>query len=145
MMHSVQLSISDPVYAAAVREALSRSCAWHIESVERPDPSQHCALVLDEFAFAQLPRPVLNPERVVLITRKDPQFLTQAWDAGIISVVSEDDPVSTVLLAIMAAALRVAKCHGAALASGISPNATLPSAPIPPQYRDSGPKTVKSK
>jgi hypothetical protein len=144
-MHSVQLSIADPAYAAAVREALSRSCAWHIDAVERPDPSQHCALVLDEFAFAQLPLPVSNPERVVLITRKDSQSLTQAWEAGIISVVSQDDPVSTVLLAIMAAALRVAKSHHAAPASGISPNAALPSASIPPQHCDSGLKSVKSK
>ena len=44
---------------------------------------------------------------MVLITRQDPQLLAQAWEAGIVSVVSQDDPMSTVLLAIMAAALRV--------------------------------------
>ena len=38
MMQTVQLSIADRVYAAAVREALSRSCAWRVESVDRPDP-----------------------------------------------------------------------------------------------------------
>ena len=27
-----------------------------------------------------------NPERVVLITRKDPQHLARAWEAGIVSV-----------------------------------------------------------
>ena len=66
MMQTVQLSISDAAYAATVREALSRSCAWHVESVDRADPSQHCVLVLDETALARLPLPLSNPERVVL-------------------------------------------------------------------------------
>jgi len=48
--------------------------------------------VLDEAAFARLPLPLSNPERVVLITRKDPQLLAEAWDAGIVSVVSGADP-----------------------------------------------------
>lgn len=143
MMQTVQLSIADGVYAAAVREALSRSCAWHVESVDRPDPSQRGVLVLDGFAFARLPLPLSNPERVVLITRKDPQLLAQAWEAGIVSVVSEEDPINTVLLAIMAAALRVAKSHGAAATSGISPNPGSVAAPIAPQNRPSGSKRYK--
>ena len=145
MMQTVQLSIADGRYAATVREALARNCAWRVESGPVPDLSHDGVVVLDEAAFARLPLPLMNPERVVLITRKDPQTLAEAWDAGIMSVVSECDPISTVLLAIMAAALRVAKCHGASSASGISPNAALMSAPIPPQHGDSGPKTVKSK
>ena len=68
VMQAVQLSIANGVYAATVREALSRSCAWHVEAVDRPDPSQKCVLVLDELAFARLPLPLSNPERVVLIT-----------------------------------------------------------------------------
>jgi hypothetical protein len=143
MMQTVQLSIADSVYAASVREALSRCCAWHIESVDCPDPSQHCALVLDETAFVRLPLPLSNPERVVLITRRDPQLLAQAWEAGIVSVVSEEDPISTVLLAIMAAALRVAKLPGTAVPSGISPSISSSSAPIAPNNRTSGSKRCK--
>jgi hypothetical protein len=131
MMQTVQLSMSDGRYEASVREALNRSCAWRVECVARPDPSQRCVLVLDETAFARLPLPLSNPERVVLITRKDPQLLAEAWDAGIVSVVSDDDPLTTVLLAIMSAALRVAKSSPPAAqpadpaSSGISPR--LPS------------------
>lgn len=143
MMQTVQLSIADSVYAASVREALARSCAWHVESVDRPDPSQHCALVLDETAFVRLPLPLSNPERVVLITRKDPQLLAQAWEAGIVSVVSNEDPISTVLLAIMAAALRVDKPHSTTPLSGISPNVSSTSAQIPPHNRPCGPKRCK--
>lgn len=142
MMQTVQLSISDGAYLAAVREALCRSCAWHVESLERPDPSRHCVLVLDDAAFAQLPLPLSNPERIVLITREETnEVMAQAWDAGIVSVVSAEDPINTVLLAIMAAALRVAKSHGtAATPSGISPNSV---APIGPENRTTSPKRCK--
>jgi hypothetical protein len=97
-------------------------------------------VVLDEAAFARLPLPLTNPERVVLITRKDPQTMAEAWDAGIMSVVSEADPISTVLLAIMAAALRVAKCSNI---GGISPSTGAVSAPLAPQNRISSSKRSK--
>jgi hypothetical protein len=145
MMQTVQLSIADGEYLAAVREALTRSCAWHVESVEQPDLSQRCVLVLDEMAFGRLTLPLMNPERVVLITRKDPQLLAQAWEAGIVSVVSEGDPIDTVLLAIMAAALRVAKSHAGAVSSGEFPTAGSAAASIAPMDRSSGSKRFKSR
>ena len=37
-MQSVQLAIADCRYAAMVREALSRSCAWHVEIGRAPGP-----------------------------------------------------------------------------------------------------------
>ena len=144
MMQRIQLSITDGEYAAAVREALSRSCAWHVESVDRPDLSQHCVLVLDEFAFARLPLPLFNPERIVLICRPEAQLLAQAWEAGIVSVLSQEDSLNTVLLAIMAAALRVAKVHDTAAASGISPNTASLSASIAPQNQTSRSKHCKT-
>jgi hypothetical protein len=143
MMQTVQLSIADGAYATTVREALTHSCAWHVESVNRPDPEKHCVLVVDEIALAQLPLPLSNPERVVLITRKDPQLLAQAWEVGIVSVVSEEDPIATVLLAIMAAALRIAKTSVVTVPRGISPNQSPDSAQIPPYNRTSGSKRCK--
>jgi hypothetical protein len=143
MMQTVQLAITDGVYAAAVHEALSHSCAWHVESVERADPAQHCVLVLDQPALERLPLPLANPERIVLIVHKDPQLLAQAWDAGIVSVVSEEDPINTVLLAIMAAGLRVDKPHSSAASSGISPNSDPVPASLPPRIQHSGSKRCK--
>jgi hypothetical protein len=140
MMQTVQLSIADGRYEATVREAMARSCAWHVESVHPPDLSHDTVLVLDEVEFSRLPLPLANPERVVLITRKDPQILAEAWDAGIVSVVSDTDSMNTVLLAIMAAALRVAK---STTLSGISPSQTPPSAPLAPSHQISGPKRSK--
>jgi hypothetical protein len=101
---------------------------------------------MDEDAFYRLPLPLAFPERVVLITRKDPQHLSRAWEAGIVSVVSVDDAPATVLLAIMAAALRIPKAQAApVVSSGISPNRCIPSAPISPRIRHSGLKHIKSR
>jgi len=137
MMQSVQLSITDCHYANTVREALSRSCAWHIEAVEQPDFSYHGVMVLDEEAFARLPLPLSNPERVVLIAHREPKApqLAQAWEAGILSVVSEEDSLSTVLLAIMAAGLRVEKPTSSADSGEITPTSGSESASIAPPKR----------
>src|SRR5689334_715252 len=145
MLQTVQLCIADAAYAAAVREALSRNCAWHVVTVRQPDFTGPDVIVVDEPGFSQLPSCLPNPERVVLITRKDPQVLANAWEAGLVSLVSQDDPISTVLLAIMAAALRIAKPHEtAAAASEISPSLTAVSAPIAPNNRTSGSKRFKT-
>src|SRR5579871_1129919 len=146
MMQTVQVSIANGQYAAAVQEALARSCAWHVEPVDRPDLSLLSVMVLDEQAFDRLPLPLSHPERIVLVTHKEPQapqFLSQAWEAGIVSVVSEEDPLSTVLLAIMAAALRVAKSAQSVAPSGISPSTPSVSASIAPHNRHSGSKRCK--
>lgn len=140
MLQTVQLSIADGKYAMAVREAAARSCAWRVELVERPDLAFRGVLVLDETSFERLPLPLSNPERIVLITRQAPQLLSEAWEAGIVSVVSDEDPIGTVLLAIMAAALRVAQSHNARASSGISPTNDSRCASIAPHSRPSSPK-----
>ena len=108
-MQTVQLAIIDSAYQTALREALVRSGPWHVESVDAPRAGERCVLVMDEVCLSRVSLPLPYPERVVLLTRKDPAKLSHAWDAGIVSLVSPDNPPSTVLLAIMAAALRVPK------------------------------------
>jgi len=143
MMQTVQLAIVDAAYAAALREALVRSGPWHVQRVEVPDPSEKCVLVIDEESLCRVRLPLPYPERVVLITRKDPEKLSHAWDAGIVSLVSADDPASTVLLAIMAAALRVPQPH-ATTVSGISPTQPACAASISPESRLVGAKRCKT-
>jgi len=143
MMQTVQLAIADGIYATALRDALSHTCAWHVESVCCPDPSQHCVLVLDQSGLEQLPLPLSNPERIVLITHRDSQQMAEAWDAGIVSVVSAQDPMSTVLLAILAAGLRVDKPHNSQTTSGISPTSLQANASLAPEHRSSGSKRAK--
>ena len=138
MMQTVQLILADGVFAATVREALSRSCACHVEYADRPDLARPCVLVLDEFAFARLPLPLPNPERIVLISRKEHALLARAWEAGIVSVVSAEDPMSTILLAIMSASLRIV-APTPAKSSGISPNYRMIPASLAPENRSLGP------
>jgi hypothetical protein len=105
-MQTVQLAIDDAVYRAALNDALSRSGSWQVVPVTAPDPNCGGVIVVDAGALDRVEGLLAKPERVVLITRKDPQHLARAWEAGIISVVFEDDPISTAMLAIMSAGLR---------------------------------------
>jgi hypothetical protein len=120
-MQEVQLVLADPVYRSGVRDALTRTGPWSISALDTPDTSQRCVIVMDEDALSHTGQPLDYPERVVLVTRKDPQRLSRAWDAGIVSVVSDQDPPATVLLAIMAAALRVPRLKTAECADEFSP------------------------
>jgi len=145
VLGTVQLAMADAVYAGVLRDAIARSGPWHVELVNHPDSHPRGVLVLDESTFAQLPLPLDNPEQVVLITRQDPQLLAQAWDAGIVSVVSHEDSVGTVLLAIMAASLRVPKHPDAPVAGEISPNPSNSAASFPSDIPIFGSKRCKSR
>jgi hypothetical protein len=143
-MQKIQLAIADSAYEAALREALVRSGPWHVESVQIPRPAEKCVLVMDEARLNQVPLPLPYPERVVLLTRMDATHLSNAWEAGIVSLVSPDDPPGTVLLAIMAAALRVPKPPAGADLGGISPNKASAAAPISPEFPIIGAKRYKT-
>ena len=108
-MDIIQVAIANECYATALRELLARSAMWKVLSVDVPDPRVEGVIVLDAQALDRLPSQTANPERVVLISRSDPGALARAWEAGIVSVVSENDPMSTAMLAIMAARLQVTK------------------------------------
>jgi hypothetical protein len=140
-MQTVQVSIADGNYATAVGEALSRKCAWHVKAVERPDLSAKDVIVLDQAALERLPLPLDRPERIVLVTHKNPELLAEAWEAGIVSVVSDEDPIDTVLLAIMAAGLRLDRPRPAS--SEISPSSPGRDAPISSEKPGSGSKCWK--
>ena len=144
MMRTVQLAIADAVYAAELRDALSHSGPWHVDLVERPDVALPSVLVLDEAAFERLSFPLPHPERVVLVSRQEPQLLARAWDAGIVSVASLDDALPTVMLAIMAAALRIPKFYEPAATREISPNPASVPARIPPENQISRPKRCRT-
>ena len=105
----IQLAISEPGYLAALEKLLRRSGGWKVVAAETPDPSLPSVMVIDDHALARLPKPLARPEVVVLITNNNPERLHDAWEAGIRSVVFFNDPVSTAVLAIMAASLRIPK------------------------------------
>jgi len=117
-METVQLTIRDARYAAALHELLERNGTVQVRCVEAPDPAEGGVIVVDAESLDRLPSALIDPERVVLITHNDPQHLAQAWNAGIRSVVFSEDPLSTAVLAIMAAELRAAKPEPPAAAAG---------------------------
>jgi len=143
-MQTVQLAIMDSAYQTALRDALVRSGPWHVESVDTPRPGERCVLVMDEGCLNRVSLPLPYPERVVLLSRKDPAHLSNAWEAGIVSLVSPDDPPGTVLLAIMAAALRVPQPQTDAALGAISHKKSVSAAPISPETLLVGAKQHKT-
>jgi hypothetical protein len=108
-METIQVAITNSSYATALRDLLARNAGWRILSVEAPDPRMEGVIVVDTQALDRLPSLIENPQRVVLITPNEAPHLAKAWEAGIVSVVFEDDPMNTAILAIMAARLRATK------------------------------------
>jgi len=108
-MQVVQLALGRESYANTLRLALLDEQAfrgWRVNRVEAPDLSQNGVIVVDAEALDRLTCPLPHPERVVLIAHKDEQHLHRAWDAGIVSMVYDHEPVSTAMLAILAARFR---------------------------------------
>jgi hypothetical protein len=105
-MNTIQLALSDTAKASSLRGLLARSCEMEVRCVDRPDLEVACVVVVDAEHLDRLPNPLLNPERVVLITRNDPTHLKEAWEAGVNSVVSDQDSLNTVVLAVLSACLR---------------------------------------
>jgi hypothetical protein len=125
-MEMVQLTIGDSPYASALREQLERSGATPVRCVAVPDPAHGGVIVVDSAGLDRLPVPLAHPERVVLITRNDSEHLSRAWEAGIRSVVFDEDPLGTAVLAIMAAELRIPEAGQGRSAAGAVPPAAAP-------------------
>jgi DNA-binding NarL/FixJ family response regulator len=104
--NSIQLALSDQAKAASLRALLARSTQLEVQCVDNPDTEQACVVVVDAAHLDRLRTPLPHPDRVVLITRSDPNHLREAWEAGINSVVSDQDSVNTVVLAVLSACLR---------------------------------------
>lgn len=137
-METVQLTIADRPYASALRELLERGGVGSVSCVDLPDTRQDGVIVVDSGGLDRLPSPVLKPERIVLITRNDSAHLEQAWNAGVRSVVFNDEPLGTAVLAIMAAELRIPKGEPRAAALHSCAGAQLEPRISPPRCRKEG-------
>jgi hypothetical protein len=105
-MGSIQVSLSDAARAEALCTLLERSTQTPVLRLEKPDLESACVVVLDEETFQRLPRPIEHADRIVLITSNDAVHLKEAWEAGVHSVLTEQDPLNTVVLAVLATCLR---------------------------------------
>lgn len=111
MTGNIQLALDDAVKANALRALLSRSAGIPVVCVEFPVVEDACVVVVDPPHLTRLPAPLTHPERVVLISQGDSGSLEYAWDAGVSSVISDEDPLNTAVLAILAACLRSGSCR----------------------------------
>lgn len=105
-MSSIQLALSNTAKADQLRSLLCRNTQLQVRCVESPSLEDACVVVVDPPHLQMLPSPLAFPDRVVLITENDASHLRDAWEAGVNSVVSEQDPPNTVVLAILSACLR---------------------------------------
>ena len=92
--------------AAALQALLQRSTQFAVECTQKPDPDNACVVVVDLDTMQLVPAQSRHPERIVLIAQANPANLKDAWEAGVNTVVSDEDPLNTVVLAILSACLR---------------------------------------
>ncbi len=105
-MGSIQIILSDAAKAENLAALLERSTQTPVVCTEKPDLESACVAVMDFETFQRLPRPVEYADRIVLIAANDAAHLKEAWEAGVHSVLTEQDPLNTVVLAALATCLR---------------------------------------
>ena len=108
-MKTVQLAIRDADYAQLLRSLLLRDGMHRVLLVDQPDLQLDGVVVVDENKFDTVFLSQSDPDRFVVLTRKNSARLSRVWDAGIRHVVFDDDPPNTAQLAIIAAELRQPK------------------------------------
>lgn len=114
-MSSVQIALSDTAYRRALIERLGET-DYTARSVDRPEPSTDDVLVVDVDHLRMLPLPIDNPERVVMIADRAAGHFSEAWDAGVSSVVDRRDSLGTAVMAVLSACLRSRRPPGGARA-----------------------------
>ena len=139
-MQTIQLVLSDAPYARKLKQLLTDNGNWPVTIKDVPGFNKGGVVVLDERVLASLSSPPDYPDRVVLVTKNDPEVLSHAWDLGIRSVVFDTDSASTTLLAIMSAYLRLPKPPQAPHRRVISPKAPSGLLNIDPHPRTTGHK-----
>ena len=105
-MSCIQLALSDAAKADVLRSLLARSTQLQVRCVQQPCLEEACVVLVDPPHLRLLPHPLPFPDRVVLLTANDPSHLRDAWEAGVSSVVTDQDPPDTVVLAVLSACLR---------------------------------------
>jgi hypothetical protein len=130
-MSTVQLAIRNRSYAAALAELLQRDGSHKVVLAETPDLNVDGIIALDGDKTENLLLFEAQPERFVVITRKDAGLLAQVWDAGVRHVVFEEDSPALAMLAVIAAELRGSSTVKKTSSRGLSQKGLLPEFPVP--------------
>jgi hypothetical protein len=105
-MSTVQLAVRDRQYAAALADLLQKDGSHDVLLVDSPRLAVDGIIVVDGGRPENLLLFETQPERFVVVTRKDAGNLSSVWDAGVRHVVFEGDSPATAYLAVVAAELR---------------------------------------
>ena len=105
-MFTVQLAIENTRYAAALADLLKKDGSHLVTVADRPDLNIDSIIVMDGRKPENLMLFEAEPDRFVVIARKDAAVLSRIWDAGVRHVVFEEDSPTTAVLAVIAAELR---------------------------------------
>ena len=131
-MSTVQLAIRNQRYAAALADLLQRDGTHKVVLADKPDLKVGGIIVLDGNVAENLVNFEAQPERFVVVTKKDAGLLARVWDAGVRHVVFEEDSPSLAMLAVIAAELRAGSANkGASPAGGASQKRLMPQFPVP--------------
>jgi hypothetical protein len=120
-MKTVQVAIRDAECSQGICNVLRREGRHTVVVVDQPDLSLDGVIVLDCEHLDRVGAAAEQPDRLVLVTRKDPDKLARIWNAGIRHVVFEDDSPNTVQLAVSAAELRQTRPATSTAAVGAPP------------------------
>lgn len=116
----IQVALDDTEKASALLSLLVRNTETPVERVRVPVPEETSVIVVDPSSFAQMRLPIARPDSVVLVSPGDPDCLKDAWEAGVSSVVSDRDPLDTLLMAVLSACLRTDAGNNAHLHAGLA-------------------------
>lgn len=108
-MHAVQIVIADPGRAREISRYLTARTQLRVRRSPSPSPRSHQVLLVDEPTFRGSISRLVHPERVVLLTPRPGDIWEEAMRAGVVSIVSEQDSLETVLMAILCADLRLTR------------------------------------
>ncbi len=111
-MTTVQIIMANREYASELGSLLVRDGQHRVLHLDAPDDSEAGVVVMDSGSFQEFQQPPCHPDQVVLVAAHEEALLTKAWEAGLRSVVYEDEPIQTTLLAVIAAELRLLKSVG---------------------------------
>lgn len=100
----IQIALKNRRLAERLRALLLHTCTHRIDLVEIVDQGDDGVIVADADSLPAL-REVRRPERFVALAPRHDQALECAWNAGVKSVVYDTEPISTIVLAVMAARL----------------------------------------
>jgi len=111
-MTTVQIIMANRKYATELERLLVRDGRHRVLQVDAPDECEAGVVVMDSGSFHEFQEAPCHPEQVVLVVGHEEGLLTKAWEAGLRSVVYDDEPIQTALLAVIAAELRLLKAMG---------------------------------